>query len=51
MIESFLFRVQPFDPMTLGPVAAPSSGWRCSSAFARRCRAARVDLGAVLKEE
>jgi putative ABC transport system permease protein len=51
MIESFLFRVQPFDATTLGLVASSILGLALLVSVRPALRAARVDLGAVLKEE
>ncbi|MEX2660500.1 MAG: ABC transporter permease [Vicinamibacterales bacterium] len=50
-IRSFLFRVQPFDPATLGAVAAAILSLALLVSVRPAMRAARVDLGAVLKDQ
>jgi putative ABC transport system permease protein len=51
MIESFLFRVEPFDAGTLGAVCALILTLALLVSVRPALRAARVDLGAVLKNE
>jgi predicted permease len=51
LIESFLFRVEPFDPATLGAVCALILTAALLVNVRPALRAARVDLGAVLKSE
>jgi ABC-type antimicrobial peptide transport system permease subunit len=50
-IRAFLFKVQPLDPATLGGVAATILLLALAVSLRPAWRAARVDLGAVLKEE
>jgi ABC-type lipoprotein release transport system permease subunit len=51
LIRGFLFRVQPLDPLTLGSVAALILGLALAVSFRPALRAARIDLGRVLREE
>jgi putative ABC transport system permease protein len=51
LIASFLFRVAPFDPATLGAVAAAILTLALLVSVRPALRAGRVDLGAVLKSE
>ncbi len=50
-IRAFLFRVQPLDPATLAAVAALILLLALAVSLRPAWRAARVDLGTVLKEE
>jgi putative ABC transport system permease protein len=50
-IRAFLFKVQPLDPATLASVAATILLLALAVSLRPAWRAARVDLGAVLKEE
>jgi putative ABC transport system permease protein len=50
-IRAFLFRVQPLDPATLAGVAATILLLALAVSLRPALRAARVDLGTVLKEE
>ena len=50
-IRAFLFQVQPLDPMTLGAVAALILTLSILVSLGPALRAAREDLGSVLKEE
>jgi putative ABC transport system permease protein len=50
-IRAFLFRVQPFDPLTLTAVAGTILTLALIVSVRPALRAARVDLGAVLKDQ
>lgn len=50
-IRAFLFQVKPLDPVTLGAVAALILTLALAVSLRPALRAARVDLGRVLKEE
>lgn len=51
LIESFLFQVEPFDPVTIGTVCALILTAALLVSVRPALRAARVDLGSVLKSE
>jgi ABC-type antimicrobial peptide transport system permease subunit len=50
-IRSFLFQVQPLDPVTLGTVAALIMVLALAVSLRAALRSARVDLASVLKAE
>jgi putative ABC transport system permease protein len=50
-IRSFLFQIQPFDPLTLAGVAGSILTLALLVSLRPALRAARVDLGRVLKEQ
>jgi putative ABC transport system permease protein len=50
-IRSFLFQIQPFDPLTLAGVAGSILTLALLVSLRPALRAARVDLGSVLKEQ
>jgi predicted permease len=49
-IRAFLFQIQPFDPLTLGGVAASILSLALLVSLRPALRAARVDLASVLKD-
>ena len=51
LIRAFLFRVEPLDPVTLATVSAAIVALALVVSLRPALRAARVDLGRVLKEE
>ncbi|MEO8077981.1 MAG: ABC transporter permease [Acidobacteriota bacterium] len=51
VIRAFMFRVEPLDPMTLATVSAAILTLALAVSLRPALRAARVDLGRVLKED
>ena len=50
-IRSFLFQVQPFDPLTIGTVATSMVALALAVSLRAALRVARVDLAQVLRNE